>query len=308
MEKKNIIENINHLRKKKNAIILAHYYQDSSVQDIADFVGDSLELSKRAKDNDAEIIVFAGVRFMAETAKMLSPNKKVFLPDLDAGCSLADSCKYDDFKEFISKYDNPYIISYINTSADIKTLSDIICTSSNAVEIVNNAPKERTIIFAPDKNLGNYIKSITGIDMVIWDGSCHVHRQFSIKRILELTRNNQDAKFIAHPECESPILNIAHFIGSTSALLDYVGKNNCNKYIVATESGILHQMKKNNPKKIFIAAPPLDSTCGCSDCEFMKLNTLEKIYDCLNEEKNEILLDENIIKKAIIPIEKMLNI
>lgn len=304
----NIIEGIKKLRKEKNAVILAHYYQDGKIQDVADFVGDSLALSQMAAYTKADIILFAGVHFMAETAKILSPSKKVLLPDLNAGCSLAESCPSDDFKKFKEKYKGYTVISYVNTTAEIKAMTDIVCTSSNALEIVQSLPEEEKIIFAPDKNLGNYIKSISGRDMIIWDGACHVHEEFSVERIIELKKENKDAKIIAHPECEKPVLLIADHIGSTSSLLKFTIEDRGNKYIVATESGILHQMRKKSPEKIFIPAPPKDSTCGCNDCNFMKVITMEKIYNCLKYEMPEIIMDADIIRKAEKPILRMLEI
>lgn len=304
----NIPEEINRLRKEKNAVILAHYYQDNEIQDIADFVGDSLDLSRKAASTDADIIVFSGVHFMAETAKILSPDKKVLLPDLNAGCSLAEACPAKEFEEFLKKYPDHTVISYINTTAEIKALSDIICTSTNAVEIINYLPKEEKIVFAPDKNLGNYIKGLSNRDMVIWNGACHVHEEFSLEKIIELKEENVDAKIIAHPECIKPLLMIADHIGSTSSLLSYTINDNSNKYIVATEAGIIHQMRKANPEKTFIPAPPKDSTCGCNECNFMKLNTMEKIFTCLKYELPEIILDEDLRKKAEKPILRMLEI
>jgi len=299
---------INKLRKDKNAVILAHYYQKGEIQDIADFVGDSLALAQEAVKTTADIILFSGVHFMAETAKIINPEKKVLLPDLKAGCSLADSCDPIEFKKFVSEHPDHTVISYINTTAEIKALTDIICTSSNAMKIIESLPDNEKIIFAPDRNLGNYIKSKTGRDMLIWDGACHVHEKFSLERILELKNLNTDAKIIAHPECEKPILLVADHIGSTASLLNYTKQDNSKKYIVATESGILHQMKKANPQKIFIPAPPKDSTCACSDCNFMKLNTLEKIYKALYYEMPEVIMNEELRKKAEKPIRKMLEI
>ena len=303
-----MIAEIQSMRKSKNAVILAHYYQEPEIQDIADFVGDSLALSQMAEKTTADIIVFAGVHFMAETAKIISPSKKVLIPDSLAGCSLSDSCPPDKFKEFIEKYPNHTVISYVNTSAAVKALSDIICTSSNAAEIVNSLPIEEKIIFAPDRNLGNYINSITGRNMVVWNGACHVHEEFSLERIVELKRQNPDAKIIAHPECQKPILLISDFIASTAGLLEFTKKDNSQKYIVATESGILHQMIKANPAKLFIPAPPNVSTCACNDCRFMKMITLEKLYICLKNEKPEILLSEDLIQRASVPIKRMLEI
>ncbi len=293
---------------EKKAVILAHYYQDPKIQDIADFIGDSLYLSQQAAKTNAEIIVFCGVHFMAETAKILCPDKKVLLPDMNAGCSLANSCPADDFSKFLEKYPGHTVISYINTTAQIKALSDIICTSSNAVQIIQSIPENQPIIFAPDKNLGNYIESISGREMVIWNGACHVHEEFSLERILELKQIHPDAKIIAHPECKKQVLIIADFVGSTSALLKYTMKDSAEKYIVATESGILHQMRKANPQKTYIAAPPIDSTCGCSDCFYMKLNNTRKLYNCLKFEMPEIRVEENLRKKAEKSIIRMLEI
>ena len=269
---------IEKLKKEKNAIILAHYYQTPEIQDIADFIGDSLALSQKAVEIEADIIVFAGVKFMAETAKILSPKKKVLLPDKNAGCSLADSCKYDDFKSLKEKYPDYKVITYVNTTAEIKSISDICCTSSNVVKIVNSIPKEQGIIFAPDRNLGNYIKSITGREnMIIWDGACHVHEEFSLEEILRIKKVNPKAKLIAHPECKKPVLIIADFIGSTADLIKFSIKDKATEYIVATEAGIIHQMKKSSPNKQFIPAPPKATNCGCNECLFMKLIT----YKCV---------------------------
>ena len=303
-----LVSEINRMRKEKNAVVLAHYYQEGEVQDIADFVGDSLALSQEAAKTKADIIIFAGVHFMAETAKILSPQKKVLLPDLNAGCSLANSCPADKFADFVNENPNHTVISYVNTTAAIKALTDIVCTSSNALEIVESLPKDEKIIFAPDKNLGNYIRSISGRDMLIWDGACHVHEEFSVERILELKKEHPKAKIIAHPECEKPVLIIADHIGSTSSLLKYTISDESTEYIVATESGIIHQMQKSNPDKLFIPAPPKDSTCACNDCEFMKLISLKKIYTSLKYEQPEIKLDEETIRKAVKPIQRMLDI
>jgi quinolinate synthase len=303
-----IVSEINKLKKEKNAIILAHYYQTSDIQDIADFVGDSLALSQKAAETDAKIILFAGVHFMAETAKILAPQSKVLIPDLNAGCSLADSCPADEFEKFVKNHPDHIVISYVNTTAAIKTFTDICCTSTNALQIVDSLPKEQKIIFAPDRNLGNYINRVTGRDMVIWDGACHVHEDFSLEKILELKKEFPDAKIISHPECKKPIQLISDFIGSTAALLKFTQTDKSNEYIVATESGILHQMKKASPNKMFIAAPPKDSTCGCNDCSFMKLITLKKMYNTLKYEKPEILLDDETIRKAKKSIDKMLEI
>lgn len=304
----NLLKEIDSMRKEKNAVILAHYYQEGPIQDIADFVGDSLGLSQQAAQTEADIIVFCGVHFMAETAKILSPHKKVLLPDLNAGCSLADSCKSEDFRLFKEKYKEHTVISYVNTTAEIKAMSDIICTSSNAEKIVNSLPMEEKIIFAPDRNLGNYISGKTGRTMVIWDGACHVHEEFSLEKILDLKKEYPEAKVIVHPECEKPVRIIADFIGSTSALLSYIKESNDNIFIVGTESGIIHQMRKSRPEKTFIVAPPKDSTCGCNDCNFMKLNTIEKLYTSLKYEVPEILIEEDIRRKAEKPIRRMLEI
>lgn len=311
MDKKDSIDyisRIKNLKRQKNAIILSHYYQTGDVQDIADFVGDSLALSQKAASNDADIIVFAGVKFMAETAKILSPGKKVLLPDINAGCTLADSCRAEDFSRFIGENPGRTVITYVNTNVDIKVLSDIICTSSNAVQIVESLPENEKIIFAPDRNLGNYILNKTGRDIVIWDGSCHIHEEFSLEAILELKKTYPDAKIIVHPECKLPVRMIADFIGSTSALLQYTKSDKSNRYIVGTERGIIHQMRKANPSKDYIPAPPKDSTCGCSECSFMKLITIEKIYKCLMEENPEIIIDKDTVAKARKPIIRMMEI
>jgi quinolinate synthase len=307
-ENLNLVKEIAKLRKEKNAVILAHYYQLPEIQDIADFIGDSLELSRQAAKTDAAVIVFCGVHFMAETAKILSPEKKVLLPDLNAGCSLADSCPEDMFKKFIKKYPGHMVISYINTSVEIKALTDIICTSSNAARLINSLPEDQKIIFAPDKNLGNYINSITGRNMILWNGACHVHERFSVEKITELKMAYPEARLIAHPECEKPVLIMADYIGSTAALLRFSLNNQSKVYIVATESGILHQMRKKNPEKTFIPAPPNDSTCACNDCSFMKMNTLEKVYRCLKYEEPEIIIEEKLRKRAEKPILKMLEL
>ncbi len=305
----NMIEEINKMRKEKNAVILSHFYQENDIQDIADFVGDSLALSQEAAKTKAKIIVFAGVHFMAETAKILSPEKKVLIPDNNAGCSLADSCPPDKFSEFIRNYPGYTVITYVNTTAEIKALTDISCTSSNALQIINSLPKNEKIIFAPDKNLGNYLKSLSGRkDMIIWDGACHVHEEFSLEKIIELKKQMPEAKIIAHPECTKPVLLISDHIGSTSSLLNYTINDKNNVYIVATESGIIHQMKKANPGKKFIPAPPNDSTCACNECKFMRMITLKKLYNCLKYEMPEVTLDENIRVKAERPIRRMLEI
>lgn len=305
---KKIVQDIERLKKEKNAIILGHYYQTSDIQDISDFLGDSLALAQAAEKTDADIIVFAGVHFMAETAKILSPEKKVIIPDKEAGCSLAESCPPEDFREFINKYPDHTVISYVNTTAEIKTMTDICCTSTNALSIVKSLPKDEKIIFAPDQNLGNYIQRVSGREMVIWPGACHVHEEFSVEKIVELKNQHPEAKVIAHPECEKPVLLIADHVGSTSSLLKFTKNDDSQIYIVATESGIIYQMKKANPKKKFIVAPPKDSTCGCTDCSYMKLITLEKIRNSLENEQPLVELDPETIKKAKHSIERMLDI
>lgn len=302
------VSEIKRLKKKKNVIILAHYYQTGDIQDIADFVGDSLALSQKAASNDAEIILFAGVRFMAETAKILSPEKKVLIPDMNARCSLADSCKAEDFKKFIENNPGRTVITYVNTNIDIKVLSDIICTSSNAVQIIESLPVDIKILFGPDRNLGNYIMNKTGRDIIVWNGACHVHEEFSLEGILKLKQENPEAKVIVHPECKLPVRMVADYIGSTSALLKFAKKDDAASFIVGTEPGIIHQMKKENPSKKFIPAPPRDSTCGCNECSFMKMITMEKIYRCIRDERPEIMIDPDVIKKASIPINRMMEI
>ncbi|HNQ36610.1 MAG TPA: quinolinate synthase NadA [Prolixibacteraceae bacterium] len=303
-----LIREINRMRREKNAVILSHYYVEPELQDIADYVGDSLGLSQQAASTQADLIVFIGVHFMAETAKILSPGKKVLLPDLKAGCSLAESAPAAKFAEFKAQYPDHKVISYINCSADLKTMTDVICTSANAVKIVESFPKNQPLIFAPDKNLGNYINTLTGRNMVLWDGACMVHEKFSVEGIVALMEEHPDAEFIAHPECEKPVLLLAHHIGSTTSLLHYVQKSPSRKFIVATESGIFHQMKKACPGKTFIPVPSVDSTCGCSDCSFMKLNTLQKVYLCMKYEKPEIILPPDVMEKARIPIMRMLDL
>ena len=303
-----IIKKIKKIKKEKNAALLVHYYQDSSIQEIADYLGDSLYLAKVAKNLDSDIIVLSGVHFMAETVKIINPKKKILLPDLKAGCSLADSCPPDLFKNFIKKYPEAVVVSYINCSAEIKAMSDIICTSSNAKAVIESIPDDKQIIFAPDKNLGNYLIKETKRKMILWDGSCVVHEAFSFDKILELFKKHPKAKFIAHPESKSLILDVANYVGSTSKLLEYV-QNSLNKeFIVATEAGILHEMNKRCPDKLFIPAPVEDSSCACSECSFMKINTLEKLYLCLKHENPEITLTDDIIKKAKAPLLKMLSI
>ncbi len=302
-------DKIKKLQKEKNAVILAHYYQQPEIQEIADFVGDSLELSRKAVESKADIIVFAGVYFMAETAKILNPSKKVLVPDVNAGCSLADGCPPDQFKDFLKNYPNHTVITYINCSAEIKTLSDIVCTSSNAKKVIESVPKEQPIVFAPDKNLGNYLNKETGRNMVLWEGSCIVHEAFSLVKLIDLYQKNPDAVIIAHPESEAHILKTAQYIGSTSGMINYVKSSPENKFIVATDNGILHKMRQEVPDKILIPAPSKeDNTCACSECAFMKLNTLEKLYHCLLNESNEVLLEKEIMEKAKIPIQRMLQL
>ena len=303
-----LVQAIKDLKKGKNAIILAHYYQDSEIQDVADFVGDSLALAQWATQTDADVIVLCGVHFMGETAKILSPEKKVFVPDLNAGCSLADSCPADEMDKFIKLYPGHTVISYVNTTAAVKTLTDVVVTSTNARQIVESFPPETKLIFGPDENLGNYINSLTGRNMVLWKGACHVHEQFSLEKILALKQEHPDAQVLAHPECKTVILKIADYIGSTSALLKFSTHSPTKKFIVATESGILHKMQLINPDKIFITAPPNDSTCACNECNFMRLNTLEKLYNCLKYEVPEIFISEEVQRKAVKPILRMLEI
>ncbi|SEK81158.1 quinolinate synthetase [Chitinophaga rupis] len=298
---------IERLKKEKNAIVLAHYYQEPDIQDVADYIGDSLGLSQQAAKTDADIIVFAGVHFMAETAKILSPQKKVLLPDLKAGCSLADSAPPELFKKFREKYPDHIVISYINCSAGIKALSDIICTSSNAEKIIESVPADQPIIFAPDRNLGSYLIKKTGRDMVLWNGACMVHEIFSLEKITRLKVRHPKAKIIAHPECEAAVLAIADYIGSTTGLLKFSERDDAQEYIVVTETGILHQMEKNNPNKTFIPAPP-NNACACNDCPHMKLNTLEKLYLCMEYEEPEITMDEQLRIAAKKPIDRMLEI
>lgn len=308
IETVDLVMEIKKMTAEKNAVIMAHFYQKNEVQDIADFIGDSLALAQEAAKTNADIIVFAGVHFMAETAKILSPDKKVILPDLNAGCSLADSCPADSFEKFVNKHPDHTVISYVNTTAAIKTLTDIVCTSSNALQIVESLPKSEKIIFAPDRNLGNYIRSLSGRDMLIWDGACHVHEEFSVERILEIKNEYPKAKILAHPECEKPVIILADHVGSTFSLLKFTETDDAKEYIVATESGILHQMQKKNPNKLFIPAPPKDSTCACNDCKYMKMISLRKIYTALKYEKPEIKLDDKIIEAAVKPIHRMLEI
>lgn len=306
MESTQFISEINRLKKEKNAVIMAHYYQTGDIQDIADNIGDSLALAQWAAKTDADIIVLCGVHFMGETAKILSPQKKVLVPDLAAGCSLADSCPADDFEKFVKEHPDHTVISYVNTTAAVKALTDIVVTSTNAKKIIDQLPKDEKIFFGPDRNLGNYINSVTGRSMLLWDGACHVHEQFSVEKLVKLKSEHPDAEIIAHPECKKPVLLMADFIGSTQALLNYTINSDKQKFLVATESGILHEMQKKSPSKAFIPVPPNDSTCACNECNFMRLNTLEKLYLCLKNETPEILVEESIRVKAVKPILRML--
>ncbi len=309
LSKEELKEKILQLKKEKNAVILAHYYQEPDIQDLADYVGDSLGLSQKAAETDADIIVFAGVHFMAETAKILNPTRKVLLPDVNAGCSLADSCPPDAFGAFLERYPDHVVVTYINCSAEIKAMSDIICTSSNAKKIIQSIPENQPIIFAPDKNLGRYLIEETGRDMVLWEGACMVHEAFSLEKMMTLIKEHPEAKIVAHPESEKPVLKLAHFIGSTSAMLKYVKETEAEEFIIATEAGILHQMQKEVPGKKLIPAPAVeDNTCACSECFYMKMNTLEKLYLCLEKEQPEIILDETIRQKALKPLKRMLEI
>lgn len=299
---------IDKLRKEKNAIILGHFYQSDEIQEIADFVGDSLALAQWAAKTDAKIIVMCGVHFMGETAKILCPEKKVLIPDLNAGCSLADSCPADKFANFVANHPGYKVISYVNTSAAVKAVTDVVVTSTNAKQIVESFPKEEKLIFGPDKNLGNYINSITGRDMLLWDGACHVHEKFSVEKILELKNQYPDADILVHPECKGAVSKLADKVASTAGLLKYAIASSKKDFIVATESGILYEMRKNCPNKNFIPAPPEDSTCACNECNFMRLNTLEKLYNTLKYEWPEVQVDQKIADKAILPIQKMLEI
>lgn len=306
MTTQQLIAEINNLRRQKNAVIMAHYYTMPEIQEIADFVGDSLALAQQAAKTDADIIVLCGVHFMGETAKIICPDKKVLVPDMNAGCSLADSCPADEFEKFVKQHPDHTVISYVNTSAAVKALTDIVVTSSNARKIVDQLPQDKKIIFGPDRNLGNYINSVTGRDMLLWNGACHVHEQFSLEKLVELKKQYPDAKVLAHPECKSVVIKLADVVGSTQALLNYAVKSDEQQFLVATESGILHEMQKQCTQKEFIPVPPNDSTCACNECSFMKLNTLEKLYTCLRDESNEIIVDREIAEKAIRPINRML--
>ena len=306
MNKSELISEINRLKKEKNAVIMAHYYQMGDIQDIADVIGDSLALAQQAAKTDADIIVLCGVHFMGETAKILSPQKKVLVPDLEAGCSLADSCPADAFEAFTKAHPDHTVISYVNTTAAVKALTDVVVTSTNAKKIVDQFPKDAKLIFGPDRNLGNYINSVTGREMLLWDGACHVHEQFSVEKLVKLKSEHPEAEVLAHPECKRPLLLMADFIGSTQALLNYTINSDKKSFLVATESGIIHEMQKKNPDKEFIPVPPNDSTCACNECNFMRLNTLEKLYNCLKNESPEILVDEGVRIKAVKPILRML--
>ena len=299
---------IRRMCKEKNAVILAHYYTDGEIQDIADFIGDSLALAQQAAKTDADIIVLCGVHFMGETAAILCPDKKVLVPDMNATCSLAESCPADKFAEFVAAHPNHTVVSYVNTTAATKAVTDVVVTSSNARQIVESLPADEPIIFGPDKNLGAYINSLTGRDMLLWDGACHVHSRFSVEKILELKKEYPNAKVLVHPECKGPVVKLADKVGSTAALLKFAINDESNEFIVATESGILHEMQKAAPQKTFIPAPPDDSTCGCNECEYMKLVTLEKLYLCLKNESPVVSVDKKIAEKAIRPIERMLEI
>lgn len=301
-------EEILQLKKEKNAVILAHYYVNGDIQDIADYIGDSLALAQIASRLEEPVIVLCGVNFMGETAKILCPDKTVLIPDMEAGCSLADSCKADEFAAFIKQNPGHTVISYVNTSAAVKALTDVVVTSSNARQVVETFPEDTPIIFGPDRNLGSYINSVTGRNMKLWNGACHVHEQFSVEKIAELKKEYPGAKVLVHPECKGQVLALADKVGSTAALLDYAVKSDAKEFIVATESGILHEMQKRCPEKTFIPAPPADSTCACNDCAYMKLNTLEKLRDCLRDEKPAMYVDPAIAEKAIRPIKRMLEI
>ena len=304
----NLREEIEKLKKEKNAVVLGHYYQRGDIQDVADFVGDSLALAQWAAKTEADIIVMCGVHVMGETAKVLCPDKKVLVPDLAAGCSLADSCPADEFERFVKAHPGYTVISYVNTTAAVKALTDVVVTSTNARQIVESFPQDEKIIFGPDRNLGSYINAVTGRNMLLWNGACHVHEQFSVEKIVEIKREHPDALILAHPECKSAVLKLADVVGSTAALLKYAVKHPEQSYIVATESGILHEMRKQCPNTVFIPAPPADSTCACNECSYMRLNTLEKLRDCLRDETPEITVDPAVAVRAVKPIERMLEI
>ena len=304
----NLVEAIKQLKKEKNALIMGHYYQRSEIQDIADYIGDSLALAQQAARTEADIIVMCGVHFMGETAKVLCPEKKVLVPDMQAGCSLADSCPADAFRQFIKEHPGHTVISYVNTTAAVKALTDVVVTSSNARQIVESFPQEEKIIFGPDRNLGSYINSVTGRHMLVWDGACHVHEQFSAEKLAELKSRHPEALVLAHPECKKAVLAQADVVGSTAALLKYAVAHPEKTYIVATESGILHEMRKRCPQTTFIPAPPSTGTCACNECNYMRLNTLEKLYQCLKDETPEITVDPAIAARAVKPIRRMLEI
>lgn len=307
-EVKDLKEEIARLKKEKKAVIMAHYYQKGEIQDLADYIGDSLALAQKAAETDAEIIVMCGVHFMGETAKILCPDRKVLIPDMTAGCSLADSCPAEEYAEFIKAHPGHTVISYVNTTAEVKALTDIMVTSGNARKIVDSLPSDEKIIFGPDRNLGEYINSVTGREMVLWNGACHVHERFSLEKIKELKKEHPQAEILVHPECRKPLQMIADKVGSTAVLLKHAVESPVKEFIVATESGILHEMERKCPEKTFIPAPPEDSTCGCNDCSFMKLNTLEKLYNCLRYEQPEIIVDKELAEKARRPIERMLEL
>ena len=307
-EVKDLKEEIARLKKEKKAVIMAHYYQKGEIQDLADYIGDSLALAQKAAQTDAEIIVMCGVHFMGETAKILCPDRKVLIPDMTAGCSLADSCPAEEYEEFIKSHPGHTVISYVNTTAEVKALTDIMVTSGNARKIVDSLPSDEKIIFGPDRNLGEYINSVTGREMVLWNGACHVNERFSLEKIKELKKEHPQAEILVHPECRKPLQMIADKVGSTAVLLKHAVESPVKEFIVATESGILHEMERKCPEKTFIPAPPEDSTCGCNDCSFMKLNTLEKLYNCLRYEQPEIIVDKELAEKARRPIERMLEL
>lgn len=307
-EVKDLKEEIARLKKEKKAVIMAHYYQKGEIQDLADYIGDSLALAQKAAQTDAEIIVMCGVHFMGETAKILCPDRKVLIPDMTAGCSLADSCPAEEYAEFIKAHPGHTVISYVNTTAEVKALTDIMVTSGNARKIVDSLPSDEKIIFGPDRNLGEYINSVTGREMVLWNGACHVHERFSLEKIKELKKEHPQAEILVHPECRKPLQMIADKVGSTAVLLKHAVESPVKEFIVGTESGILHEMERKCPEKTFIPAPPEDSTCGCNDCSFMKLNTLEKLYNCLRYEQPEIIVDKELAEKARRPIERMLEL
>ncbi len=303
-----LVGEIKRLKEQKNAVLMAHYYQQGDIQDIADIIGDSLALAQKAVGIKADVILLAGVHFMGETVKILNPEKKVLIPDFNAGCSLADSCQPVDFARFLAQHPDHKVISYVNTSAEIKAMTDVVVTSTNALQIVNTFPADAKLIFGPDRNLGSYINAQTGRHMLLWDGACHVHEQFSLEKIIELKKQFPDAELIAHPECKHQIIVLADFVGSTAALLSHIGKSQAKRFIVATESGILHQMQKSYPDKELIPAPPMDSTCGCNNCNYMKLNTLQKIYLTLKYEWPEVTVDSVVAQKARRPIDAMLEL